>query len=64
MVHADGTAAVLVQTLMEIDPHYPAVGKRRREELLEVREELTAQAPKGAAPDPFKQAQHDGGGVG
>ena len=55
-----GAAAVLVTALMEIDPHFPSVGKQRREELLEVREELRAQAPKGAAPDPFVAAQGDG----
>jgi PPK2 family polyphosphate:nucleotide phosphotransferase len=57
-----GTAAVLVNALMEIDPRFPAVGKDRRETLLEVKEQLKAQAPKGAAPDPFAQAQQDGGG--
>ncbi len=55
-----GTAAVLVNALMAIDPQFPRVGKRRREELLEVRDQLIAQAPKGAAPDPFAQAQLDG----
>jgi hypothetical protein len=57
-----GTAAVLVHALMEIDPQFPAVDKPRRKALLEVREALKAQAPKGAAPDPFAQAQHDGKG--
>jgi PPK2 family polyphosphate:nucleotide phosphotransferase len=57
-----GTAAVLVHALMEIDPQFPAVGKRRREALAEVRDELIAEAPKGAAPDPFAQAQRDGKG--
>jgi PPK2 family polyphosphate:nucleotide phosphotransferase len=54
-----GTAAVLVHALMDIDPRFPTVGKRQRDQLLEVREELAAQAPKGAARDPFKRG---GGG--
>lgn len=53
-------AAVLVQALMDVDPRFPSVGKSRREELLEVRETLKAQAPKGAAPDPFARARRDG----
>ena len=54
-----GAAAVLVHTLMEIDPQYPPVGKRQRQALLEVKETLEAQAPKHAAPDPFEQQQRD-----
>jgi PPK2 family polyphosphate:nucleotide phosphotransferase len=55
-----GAAAVLVNALMAIDPRFPKVGEQRREELLEVRDQLIAQAPEGAAPDPFAQAQLDG----
>ena len=47
--------AVLVNTLMEIDPQFPVVTKERRQSLLEIKETLEAQAPKGAAPDPFQQ---------
>ena len=47
--------AVLVNTLMEIDPHFPVVTKERRQSLLEIKETLEAQAPKGAAADPFQQ---------
>ena len=54
-----GAAAVLVHTLMEIDPRYPPVSKHQRQALLEVKEALEAQAPKGAAPDPFEQEQPD-----
>ena len=57
-----GAAAVLVHTLMEIDPRYPAVSKPQRQALLEVKEALEAQAPKGAAPDPFEQEQPDANG--
>ena len=38
----------------------PRVDKRRREALVEVREQLMAQAPKGAAPDPIANARDDG----
>jgi len=48
-------AAVLVNTLMEIDPRFPTVDKQRREELLKVKATLEAQAPAGAAADPFAQ---------
>ena len=37
-----GAAAVLVNTLVEIDPRYPTVNKKRREELLEIK-----QGPRG-----------------
>jgi PPK2 family polyphosphate:nucleotide phosphotransferase len=56
-------SAVLAHTLMEIDPHYPAVDAAKRQDLAETRKLLEAQAPKGAAPDPFKAqlaASHDG----
>ena len=46
-------AAILVDTLMGIDPRYPEVSKERREELLVIKGELEAQAPKGAAADPY-----------
>jgi hypothetical protein len=53
--------AVLVQTLMEIDPRFPRVSKEQRDALQEVKHELEAQAPKGAASDPFVEQQRDGG---
>jgi PPK2 family polyphosphate:nucleotide phosphotransferase len=52
-----GAAAVLVHTLMEIDPRFPTVSQGQREALLEVKHSLEAQAPKGAAPDPYELAQ-------
>ena len=52
-----GAGAVLVHALMDIDPRFPTVTKRQRDGLLEVRRELEAQAPKGAAPDPFEAEQ-------
>jgi PPK2 family polyphosphate:nucleotide phosphotransferase len=55
-----GAGAVLVQALMEIDPQFPRVSKGQRDALMEIKHELEAQAPAGAAPDPFEEAQHDG----
>jgi PPK2 family polyphosphate:nucleotide phosphotransferase len=49
-------AAVLALTLIEIDPHYPSVSKQQREALLGVRRELEAEAPAGAAADPYAAA--------
>ncbi len=46
-------AAVLAHTLIGIDPQYPEVTADRRQELLVVKGELEAQAPKGAPADPF-----------
>ena len=37
-------------------PALPAVSKRQREALLEVKRALEAQAPEGAAPDPFEHS--------
>jgi PPK2 family polyphosphate:nucleotide phosphotransferase len=48
-------ALVIANALIEIDPHFPTVSKAARQELLEVKDELEAEAPKGAAPDPFEQ---------
>jgi hypothetical protein len=47
--------AVLVHTLMEIDPHYPEVDPQARRALAQAGAELEAQAPEGAAPDPVAQ---------
>jgi PPK2 family polyphosphate:nucleotide phosphotransferase len=51
---------VLANTLLEIDPRFPKVTKQRREALHEVKQALEAQAPEGAAPDPFTGGQQDG----
>ena len=48
-----GAAAVLVHTLMEIDPQFPTVTSEQRDELQKVKERLEAQAPTGSEPDPF-----------
>jgi hypothetical protein len=46
-------AAVLVDTLVKIDPQYPTVGDEAREALLAAKVELEAEAPEGAAGDPI-----------
>ena len=51
-----GVAAVLVHTLMEIDPRFPPVTDQQRQALLEIRQRLEGQGPKGAAPDPFERS--------
>jgi len=58
-----GASAVLVHTLMDIDPRFPTVSKEQREGLLEVKRELEAQAPEGAAPDPFEHEQRTAAGT-
>jgi len=50
-----GTAAVLVHTLMEIDPRYPTVSDEKRRELREAKKDLESQAPEGTAADPFEE---------
>jgi PPK2 family polyphosphate:nucleotide phosphotransferase len=51
---------VLAHTLIDIDPRFPKVTKQQHQALLEIKRSLEAQAPAGAAPDPFLQGQHDG----
>ncbi len=46
------TAAVIVDTLIGLDPRYPTVDDAQREELAKARKDLEAQAPPGADPDP------------
>ncbi len=48
-----GAAAVLVHTLMDIDPRFPAVTYEQRAALIDARRRLEAEAPKGAAADPY-----------
>jgi PPK2 family polyphosphate:nucleotide phosphotransferase len=52
--------AVILQALMQIDPRFPVVDKQQREALTEAKAALVAQAPKGAAPDPFEQQRRNG----
>jgi PPK2 family polyphosphate:nucleotide phosphotransferase len=55
-----GAAAVLVDTLMEIDPRFPPVSRQQRDTLQEAKRHLEEQAPKGAPADPFEQERRDG----
>ena len=52
---------MLAHTLIEINPRFPEVGDDARRDLQEVRRELEAQAPHGAARDPYLAA-HGGKG--
>ena len=45
---------VLAHTLIELDPQYPKVTPEQQSEELEAKAELLAQAPEGAAADPFR----------
>jgi hypothetical protein len=45
---------VLANTLIELDPQYPKVTPEQQREELEAKAELLAQAPEGAAADPFR----------
>src|SRR5262249_12085935 len=45
--------AVIANALIELNPQYPKVGAEARASLAEVKSQLEAEAPKGAAPDPF-----------
>jgi len=48
--------AVILNALLQIDPRFPVVDRQRRQELLEVRTMLEAEAPAGARPDPVEPA--------
>jgi PPK2 family polyphosphate:nucleotide phosphotransferase len=48
-------AAVLVNTLIEIDPKFPVVDEDAHKKLLAAKEDLERQAPPGSAPDPFEK---------
>jgi PPK2 family polyphosphate:nucleotide phosphotransferase len=56
-----GASAVLVHALMDLDPRFPTVDDARRATLQEMKRGLEAEAPKGAAPDPFEAHRHAGG---
>jgi PPK2 family polyphosphate:nucleotide phosphotransferase len=59
-----GVATVIAHALIDIDPKYPTVGKEARRELATAKAALVAEAPAGAAADPFeeKQRREDGDG--
>src|ERR1700689_2078008 len=52
--------AVLVHTLMEIDPRYPVVDPQARSALQQAGAKLQAEAPEGAAADPHARKRHGG----
>lgn len=56
-------SAILAHTLIELDPRYPAVGDETLRKLDEIKIELEAEAPAGAAPDPVaaELANHPNG---
>jgi len=49
------SAVVLANALIDIDPKYPTVSPAARRNLAKVKDVLVAQAPKGAAADPFEE---------
>jgi hypothetical protein len=49
-----GAAAVLVDTLMEIDPRFPPVSGQQRDTLREAKRQREEQAPKGAPQRPLR----------
>lgn len=50
--------AVLVQTLVSLNPQYPHVAADLRRDLQAARAELEAEAPEGATPDPYRARRH------
>ena len=46
------TASVIVNTLIELDPQYPHVGRAQRDELRAAKQALESEAPTGASRDP------------
>jgi PPK2 family polyphosphate:nucleotide phosphotransferase len=50
-------SSVILDTLIDIDPQFPALDGAARDRLLQARRELEAQAPKGAAADPVRPDQ-------
>jgi|RhiMethySRZTD1v2_1073278.scaffolds.fasta_scaffold841610_1 PPK2 family polyphosphate:nucleotide phosphotransferase len=49
--------AVITNALIDIDPRYPTIDDEAGEKLLEIKKTLEAQAPSGAAADPFAASQ-------
>jgi len=49
------SAVVLANALIDIDPRYPTVSPAAHKNLAKVKDVLVAQAPRGAAADPFEQ---------
>jgi PPK2 family polyphosphate:nucleotide phosphotransferase len=54
------SGAVIAQALMEINPQFPKVTQETRQNLQQIKQELEAEAPAGAAPDPFEEDESSG----
>jgi len=52
-VRKGAAGAVIANTLIDIDPRYPTIDEEARANLKEIKKTLEAQAPPGAAADPF-----------
>jgi PPK2 family polyphosphate:nucleotide phosphotransferase len=52
-------AAIIADALIHIDPQYPKVSPEARRDLLAAKEELEAEAPSGAEPDPVEARRTD-----
>jgi hypothetical protein len=50
---------VIANTLIDIDPRYPTIDNKARANLQEIKKTLEAQAPPGAAADPFADADSE-----
>ncbi len=50
-------SAVIASALIDLDPQFPKVDDEQRARLEEIRAELEAEAPPGAAPDPYAAEQ-------
>jgi PPK2 family polyphosphate:nucleotide phosphotransferase len=53
-------AAVIAQALIDIDPQYPRLGDQALRDLEQAKLQLEAEAPSGAAPDPFEPGESGG----
>jgi hypothetical protein len=51
--------AVIANTLIDIDPRYPTIDDEVGANLKEIKKTLEAQAPPGAAPDPFAKTDNE-----
>jgi PPK2 family polyphosphate:nucleotide phosphotransferase len=52
-------AAVIANALIDIDPRYPTIDKEAQSKLQEIKKTLEAQAPLGAAADPFADSESE-----
>lgn len=52
-------AAVIANALIDIDPRYPKIDKEAEDSLQEIKKTLEAQAPRGAAADPFAESESE-----